>query len=451
LWTGARSGLANLREQAGPRLRAGLTLSRCSGCGKKNAAKAGTKVDSKLADADSKTTGGADGAPAAECKPTKEIDDEKLAIVNAFGFSSVDVAADGSCWTLDELRKVRTNMGRVPAAHLPALHGVKLLRVKTSSCQGDASGCFKTDITGDVQNDRLEIPDKYFTDDANATGFLPSQETTLHEAGHAIETQRMRETTLALGRALKEQKEPEQKLKAAIKQWVDTSLPTPALSFSNPAEQRYVTAIEGAGRALLAVIDPVNAQNAAGSKPTAAQITATTAATKALVGLAKTAIAGRKTARRALPASSSTISAATESNQDTNFTASEALVKALEASAAAQKKVEAATKAHGASTVKLQLSPTLTIEVTRRLAELVALVNLRRVNVANSGLSTHATNNWPEDPAELYATLYQLSVSHPAQVTAFDARVAAFFRNPIGPKDQNVAQVNAWISARTVP
>jgi hypothetical protein len=233
LWSGTKSGLANLRTQAGPRLRSGLTLSRCGGCGKKEAAKPGTQLGTKE-DAESKT---ADGTPKVECKIDPDIEKEKTAIIGEFHFGSVQ---DGdACWTLAELQKVRRNLQDVPTAHRSSFGGVTLLRVKAvqaSTCKdADPSACFQAEISGDVQKDRLEIPDKYFKDDDSATGFLPSTETSLHEAGHAFETEVMRRNTLAVGKAIKAKVEPDKKLADAIAQWNATSVDVPILTWKNGA------------------------------------------------------------------------------------------------------------------------------------------------------------------------------------------------------------------------
>ena len=94
------------------------------------------------------------------------------------------------------------------------------------------------------------------------------------------------------------------------------------------------------------------------------------------------------------------------------------------ASATAQADLDRATAANEAATVTLRLSAALTITVSRRLAELVALINIRRIDIPNSGLPHHATSNWPHNPAEVYATMYEHSISQPLGLRRLDAAVA---------------------------
>jgi len=96
------------------------------------------------------------------------------------------------------------------------------------------------------------------------------------------------------------------------------------------------------------------------------------------------------------------------------------------------------------------LSATLTITVSRRLAELVALINIRGVDIPNSRLSEHARNHWPRDPAEVYANMYEASITQPRGLRTLDAAVADFFTQPIGPKGAFARQVNTWITGHTV-
>lgn len=448
LWSGTRAGLANLRAQAGPRLRAGLTLSRCSGCGKKKeAAKPQGVTDPNT------------------CETSTEMTAVIQEIRDTYGFRAVG-AESGKCWTLPELRRVKTSLNRVPQEHRTALRGVELRRVTTSSCQGDASGCFKADIEGEQQRDVLEIPDQFFNDDKEVLDTsiartirhdlagqvittLPSEETALHEAGHAFETQVRRESAMALARAQTAQTVPDANLDAAIAKWNGTSQRVNFPGGGTAKEQAYKTAVGNAGAALRAVITPVSNLPAPNAR-TARQVNTAVGQVVTRIAAARTAITRRNTARAALPAGSSVLSPAVESMQDANLVDADALLVALRASAAAQAQLDTATAAHDAATVTLRLSNTLTITVSRRLAELVALINIRNIDIANSGLSHHAKSNWPHNPAEVYATMYEHAITQPRGLRTLDAAVADFFTAPVGPKGAFVPQIDRWIATRRV-
>ncbi len=129
------------------------------------------------------------------------------------------------------------------------------------------------------------------------------------------------------------------------------------------------------------------------------------------------------------------VSSDVESTQNANLKAADDLLAALKAAAAAQAELDTATAAHDAATVTLKLSNSLTITVSRRLAELVALINLRNIDIRNSGLSSHATDNWPHNPAEVYATMCSIRSRSRAGCGGWMRPSPTSSPLPSGPKD----------------
>jgi hypothetical protein len=145
------------------------------------------------------------------------------------------------------------------------------------------------------------------------------------------------------------------------------------------------------------------------------------------------------------------IDTAQETAQDASITAGDSLVTALESSKVARKNLEDAKAVQAASKVKFSNEGS-TVDGTRRLAELVGLIHTEGIDVTQSGLPSYITDNWPADPDELYADLFQMSVTEPAGLQTFDPDVAAFYQSPVGVKDAKLKKkVDAWIKANTVP
>jgi hypothetical protein len=129
--------------------------------------------------------------------------------------------------------------------------------------------------------------------------------------------------------------------------------------------------------------------------------------------------------------------------------ATQALIDASKAQIAAQEKFESDQAAEKALTAKIPLTDKdKVIDGTRRLAELVALVELKGIDVkASKDLRSYPKDNWPQKPGELFADLFQMSVSQPKKLAAFDPDVAEFFKEPIGPKGKLKKQVDARIAS----
>jgi hypothetical protein len=90
------------------------------------------------------------------------------------------------------------------------------------------------------------------------------------------------------------------------------------------------------------------------------------------------------------------------------------------------------------------------LDISRRLAEVVAIVDLKRIDVPNSNLlRNYIKVNWPAHPEELWADLYQMSITNPDDVRALDTDLFVYYQAPIGPKGAMKARVDAWIRSHT--
>jgi hypothetical protein len=125
------------------------------------------------------------------------------------------------------------------------------------------------------------------------------------------------------------------------------------------------------------------------------------------------------------------------------------MVKAFNERLAAQQKLEAARAAEAKEEAKVPGGDGK-IDASRRLAEVVAIVHIKKIDVKNSGaIGKYPKDNWPDHPDELYADLFQMSITEPGGLEVFDKDIAAYFRNPIGVKDAALKKkVDAWIAGQ---
>jgi hypothetical protein len=450
-WQGAPGSLGDVGRQAIPRLRSGLQLQRCAA--KKPAVK----------------------TPTDKAKVQKAQDPAvqklKNALISSFGFKEVIEEGEAK-WSAHELNKMQTALSKIPAEQQSVLKGVTLKRVQASSCTGgDPAGCFipKINPKTAVAENTIEIADPAFEADIDIedpTGgkvteydlagkvrtMLPSQRTILHEVGHAVESAEERAAKATRFKADLDTTSAQENLNQAVTNWNNTSPPAMSLIFSSSApEKKYQRALIDVGRKLIAVIEPTNKLS---QDPKGEELKRAVTATKTRVAAASKAVDARNTARKALKPSSSVIDPTTEQAQAANLKASENLVKALEKRRDAQLKLDTADKAQKAVTAKLTFSTggkQVSLDVSRRLAELVALIHLKKIDIKKSGLSDYVKGKWPDEPGEVFADLYQMSVSEQEALEKFDPDIANFFKSPIGPKGKWDKQVATWIQGRQAP
>jgi hypothetical protein len=344
---------------------------------------------------------------------------------------------------------------------------VTLKRVTASSCTGsDVAGCFKgaVDQKTGQRADVLEIADKAFEEDKQIEDptvarvketdlagklitMLPSQRTVLHEVGHGAESAELRPAQAATFRADVAATEKQSALKKAIAKYNQTSTSVPPITWSNRDEHVYVNRLEAAGKSLAGVVGPINAlDKLAAVKLTHAAFKKGADDTRTLVTAAEKAIKARDNARGTLKPGSSVVQSDVEAGQDANLAAAKEMLKALEVRRDAQEELETKTAAEAAASAEITLGGSKQ-KISRRLGQLVALINLKGIDIKKSQLRSYVKDKWPGDPGEVFADLYQMSVSEPEGLKAFDPDVADFFKDPIGPKAKWKPKADAWIKS----
>ena len=455
---GAGEGARELMRDAAPRARSGVRVQRCSkcdSCGKKKEGEEAVKKAKQTAQGNEKCPAGVESKQAgtvAESLKTK------------FGFSSV-TAAEGSCWSLAELQKMQKAFGRMSKDQQAALEGVELRRVEAADCAGhSADGCFTSsmDASAEKRTDRLEMGDAAFAKDKDfdeGGAFIldgngeridlkPSEETLLHEAGHAIETAEARKAETSRVIADNAATKAQTDVQAAIAAYNAAFPAAGSLTFSsNAAEKAYQKSMIAWNQALMAVIKPADALGQIAG-PALSDFGTASTSTDALVQDAKNKQAGVKAKIAKLPSGSSIRDSTWEAGLERTQQASENLAKALRARRDAQKTLEKAQAAERAVNAAIKLggasAPT---GMSRRLADFVGLLHVRRVDpTAHHDKAPYGTDNWPNSPGELFADYYELSRTRPEILASIDPEIVNFFKDPIGVKGKALqAQVAAWI------
>ncbi len=448
--------VSGVTANAVPRLKSGLKLQRCANCGK---AQVKSPRDVKSAATDESAC----ALDAAAGKLRKDL---------MTSFELADVTQEqGSCWTAAELTKVKTALGKMPAEQRSAIKGVTLLRVKTSNCKhGEPDACFRQDIdkqTG-ARRDVIEMADSAFDQDIDFEGtgnvksyrtdmsgkkieMLPSQDALLHEVGHAVESAPQRGAIAARFIVDLDASKKQDVVNAAIQQINDASVPTFNLSFSsNAKEAAYQHALVAASRSVQAMVDAIGDP----SQARASEIKRIQAGFKSALQAARGRLKDLAARRAALSGGSSVIMPEVEGPLNARVAAGGVLATALEARVASQQTLESAEKLERAESAHIKFGSrkeSADLSISRRLAELIAIVQLKGIDIKGGPLRTYIKDNWPDHPEELYADLYQMSVTEPEGLKAFDADLALFFQNPIGPKGAWKAKVNQWIAMHTQP
>ena len=396
-------------------------------------------------------------------KPDPKVVNLKAELVATYELSGVTDTTDVAEWTAPELEKMKRALARIPAAERGAIKGVELRRVATTTEFGNvASGLFKQmmDQKTGLRQDRIEIANDAFNNDKDYdaggayTNFggqrvqgAPSEGVLAHEVGHAVEAlpQRQAEAARVTSSNTNDTAFGElQKARAAYNNAVLTAVNVPA--WSNAKEKSYMDAIIGAQKKLAATLDVTNTFP---DKPSAAESAKAATDFRNALPAARAAIALRKRASSALPANSNYALTADENAQDAWMAAAEALVAPLETRAATQKDSERATGAEDATTITITVSSGKKVKMTRVLADFVAIVEVNKIDIAGSGLGSHVTSNWPDNPAEAYAELYSLSVTAPDGLKKFDktSAIASYFTSHVGLKGPQQASARSWLAS----
>lgn len=338
--------------------------------------------------------------------------------LQALGFANV---VDGSAaWTLPELSKLNTALSQVPAADRSAFTGVDLVREHTVNVHGrPAAGVFAHSATLAVgattatRSDRLTIADSAFAGDSlsfigdTAASGPASFETVVHEAGHAVETEALRNAQFARLEAQGVLNGRIAAQNAAVTAFNASSRAAFTAARGYPRAQQsqagaFLRAINGATTAIQAMTDNTTVSRNA---------TREAAATRA--------IAARDRARAALAVAAAAHPALTDFT--TALTDQDAWFAAAQDRAAANAVVEQ-RRADETATSAPAGSGTVG---SRRLASFVTHINANHI----PPLTQYAADNWPAHPEEFYAEAYSLwlndrtylQTNAPTLVTFFDS------------------------------
>jgi hypothetical protein len=338
-----------------------------------------------------------------------------------------------------------------------------LRRVAASNCGrlNDAKGCFKQDSgAAGVRNDVLEMPTSAFDLDKDledTTGgkttrydfsgakieSLPSQDVALHETGHAVESAPLRQAEAAVAKADVQANKSQDAANAAA---AKISVPAVSVAFfsSNRAESAYQHALFDTSKSLMDLIAAINVPSDEHSAAIANNLTKFKAALKDAQKCVKKLLAKKDL----LPSRSSVVRDDLETTFQESLAAGVELAAALDARLAAQKAIDSGDAAQNAASAVIAADRKAgrnELHISRRLADLVALVELKKINIKGSGLSDHVKNNWPNNPEELFADLFQMSFTEAPGLKVFDVDLSAFFQEPIGPKGPRKKDTADWI------
>lgn len=325
-----------------------------------------------------------------------------------FGFAAV---TDGSSnWTAGQLAQTLAGLVKMPAADRAALSGVTLIRNATGTHAMPAgagagtwveTGEFNTAVTTgpDAMTEVLQIFDDAFRTPDEAAW------TAVHEAGHATDSKKFRETRLASNRAQTAFNATTAPSNAA------GTAEVAALNAARRAATKYPAAAQSAATTFITAVRAVHtALNALTNVTTMAQLdTATTAVTKA--------IATRDAELKKLPAGNPAVAgfATTISLQNAW------LPLALSLATAAAKLTDAkaaATAAAGATTTTK----------SRRLERFLAIVRAKNI----APITPYAKAQWnasPQVPEDFFAEAYSMWLNDPKQLEAKAKPLKEFFDN----------------------
>jgi hypothetical protein len=441
VWTSLKTSARETAREAGSRLRSGLRLSRCS-----KQARVKSPQDAKGAGA------------AVQCPVDEAAERSKRELIATFGLGDVTQQTD-ACWTVAELGKMRKALGRLRPDQRDGIKGVILVRVHSTSCPGDANGCFTPHVNqAGARADTLEMADSAFAKDVDlesspsgkdkrldASGAvmdsLESEDIALHEVGHAVESAPKRRAQSAHLAADVEASKTQGVLVAAVAELNRAQSAAQVTFSSNPKEKAYQVAVVDSGKAMAALTNTIR------DASTAAEITAMAARFDSALTRARAAVAKLKKKKAALPLGSRVVMEDAEAAFAQGLAAAAKVVTALSGRKGSEEKLESAVAEEEGASARIEFTSngsTVELDTSRRLAELVALVDLKKIDVKKQA-PPYSAGKWPNEPGELYADLFQMSVTEKGGLKLFDPDVAKFFENPIGPKDPWKALIVDWI------
>jgi hypothetical protein len=318
-----------------------------------------------------------------------------------FGF---DAIVDGSStWTGGELAVTHVGLSKMPQADRAALSGVTLRRERALTHDGrPADGVFEFDVsavtagssTPPTLTQVLKLADSAFSDLDQAS------EVVVHEAGHAVDSDKRRRAQLAAATAVAAENVTINTLNNAA-QAAGNALNGAINRFNS-----YLPADRTAANAFLqSMMAAHNAINNFAFHSTAANQTA-------LENTANAAVATRNTRRAALPANNPADGdfATASDLQDDWLAAATAFVTARAAKVRAQAAVAAA-------------SGTTNTGISRRLERFRAIVV--RHNIAP--ITPYARQNWPAHPEEFFAEAYTMWRHDPSKLERLARPLKTFF------------------------
>lgn len=468
--TGAGESARELMRNAAPRARSGVGVHRCSCSSSPSKSQKAEEAAKKVTKAGKQEAKGSeqDGCPTGD--EATEVAEAAAALVEKFGFSGV-TASEHSCWTVAELKKMDKAFSRMPEGQQAALKGVELRRVPVADCAGhSADGCFqaraepagkRTDLLqmGDAAFDKDKDFDdgSTFISDESGTGKLdlkPSEETALHEAGHAVEDFERRkaesQALIADNAASKAQAE----VKAAIQAYNNAFPPAGGFpATSGKAETQYVSAMINWNQELQKATAPTDALDKI-TNPTKKDFDKAVSDLKVIIAACQRAQKTADKRMKKLPSGSSIRDASLESGFADTQTAAENILTKLTARRDAQTALETARAAEAATQAAVRVSSGgQPASMTRTLAEFVGLLAVLNIDPKQQGhVSQRGSNLWPGQPEELFADFYELSITRPHLIKAIHPELVKFFSHPIGVKDKKRRKkVDAWITKGGLP
>jgi hypothetical protein len=272
---------------------------------------------------------------------------------------------------------------------------------------------------------------------------LPSQRTMLHEVGHGEESAELRIKEAERFKVDLEVTKKGGPLKTATDTFINGLTSIPSMSWSDGKEKAYYESLIGVAKSFDAVRLSINEVDADASH---AELKKSAKTIDSRITAASKSIAKRNKARGSVKSGSAILSPTIETAQDASLDAAKAMLKALEGLRDARAELEKGKKAEKKASAEIKLGGKET-GISRRLAELVALINLKKIKIKGSGLSDYVTGKWPDDPGEVFAELYQMSVTEKEAIKKFDPDVAEFFDSPIGAKGKWKSKVDDWIKS----
>jgi len=272
---------------------------------------------------------------------------------------------------------------------------------------------------------------------------LPSEDVLAHEIGHAVEAAPSRNAESARVKADKAVTPKQNALRTAVAAFTFPAVA--GISNAVATELAYHAALIDVNKSL---VDVRTELNNLPDEPSAAALTASIKTLSTLKVKVKANIGARDRAKAKLPSGSSAPQATVQTGQDSALAAIDVILKAMQDRLDSQKELEKTRAAEAEIKGKVPGSKAR-VETSRRLAELVAIVSIKKVDVKNNNaVHQYSKDHWPDEPGELYADLFQMSLTEPAALKLVDPDIAEYFTQPIEVKNAALKKkVDAWVAA----